>query len=115
MCDPDLEGALPDGWQHAARVLAFEPARQTERNSYEIDCKAAAKFAFSVRGRGVSRESTTVRPLHQAPPVQALYENGLTVKPFTESAPSRQRHLPNVQPERSLSADIPLVSMDRSS
>ena len=32
-----------------------------------------------------------------------------------ESAPSRQRHLPNVAPGRTLGADIPLVSMDHPS
>ena len=36
-------------------------------------------FSFSVYGRGAPRESTAVRPFHEAPPVQALSENGFAL------------------------------------
>ena len=81
MWSPNLEKSLPEGWNHAVRVLAVGPARQAERNSYEVDWKATAKLAFPVHGRGAPRESTTVRPLHQALPGQALSEAGLTFLP----------------------------------
>ena len=83
MWSPNLEGPLPEWWHYAARALAVGPAGQSERNSYEVDWKAAAKFAFSVRCRRAPREFITVRPFHQAFPGQALSEGGLAVLPGT--------------------------------
>ena len=60
--NPNPEGFLSEGWHHVVRVLAVGPAGQTERNSHEVNWKAAAKFAFSLRGRGAPHGSSASPP-----------------------------------------------------